>query len=180
MCFVEFWLRFVTALECQGQEELKADNASLHTTSKLMTPWTMEKQCSVIYTHEVFRKFQEQLIAARDHCIIQEISECEDIKTVTITSLSGKERLVQMNKSNMFGTCSCKLYESYGIPCHHIIQVLRAEKQNKIPSIYIMKRWKTTCKRCLLYIFFLSIWLFCFLLYRPTFLPFYVLQGTIL
>lgn len=52
-----------------------------------------------------------------------------------------------MNKSNMFGTCSCKLYESYGIPCRHIIQVLRVEKQNEIPSIYIMKRWKTRCKR---------------------------------
>jgi len=57
LTFVEFWLRFDTALECQRQEELKADNASLHTTPKLITPWAMEKQCSVIYTHEVFSKF---------------------------------------------------------------------------------------------------------------------------
>ena len=135
-----------------------------------MTPWSMEKQCSVIYTHEVFSKFQEQIIAARDHCIIQGITECEDIKIVTISSLSGKERVVQLNKSNMFGRCSCKLYESYGIPCRHIIQVLRVEKQNEIPSIYIMKRWETRCKRCVLYIFFLC--LFCFLLYRPTILLF--------
>ena len=57
LTFVEFWLRFDTALECQRQEELKANNASLHRTPKLMTPWAMEKQCSVIYTHEVFSKF---------------------------------------------------------------------------------------------------------------------------
>ena len=80
MTFVEFWLRFDTTLECQRQEEWKADNASLHTTPKLMTPWAMEKQCSMIYTHEVFRNFQEQIIATRDHCIIQGISECEDMK----------------------------------------------------------------------------------------------------
>ncbi|XP_072146607.1 protein FAR1-RELATED SEQUENCE 5-like [Setaria viridis] len=147
LTFVEFWLRFDTALECQRQEELKADNASLHTTPKLMTPWAMEKQCSVIYTHEIFSKFQEQIVAARDHCIIQGITECEDIKIVTISSLSGKERVVQLNKSDMFGRCSCKLYESYGIPCRHIIQVLRAEKKNEIPSIYIMKRWEKRCKR---------------------------------
>jgi len=116
-----------------------------------MTPWAMEKQCSVIYTHEVFSKFQGQIVVARDHCIIQGISECDDIKTVTISSLSGKERVVQMNMSNMFGRCSCKFYESYGIPCRHIIQVLRAEKQNEIPSIYIMKRWEKRCKRCVLY-----------------------------
>ena len=124
LTFVEFWLRFDTALECHHEEEFKADNASFHTTPKLMTPWVMEKQCSLIYTHEVFSKFQGQRVAARDHCIIQGILECEDMKNVTISSLIGKERVVQMNKSNMFGTCSCKLFESYGIMCRHIIQVL--------------------------------------------------------
>ena len=147
LTFVDFWLRFDTASECQRQEELKADNASLHNNPKLLTPWPMEKQCSDIYTHEVFSKFQEQLIVARDHCIIQGISESEEMKIVTISSLSGKERVVQMNKSNMFGTCSCKLYESYGILCRHVIQVLRGEKLGEIPSIYIMKRLEKICKR---------------------------------
>ncbi|KAG2590038.1 hypothetical protein PVAP13_5NG315546 [Panicum virgatum] len=112
-----------------------------------MTPWAMEKQCSVIYTHEVFSKFQEQLIVARDYCIIKGFSECEDMKIVTISSQSGKDRVVEMNKSNMFCRCSCKFYESYGIPCYHIIQVLRTEKQNEIPLVYIMKRWEKRCKR---------------------------------
>ena len=131
----------------------------------------MEKQCSVIYTHEVFSKFQEQIVVARDHCIVQGIEECEDIKCFTISSLSGKERVVQMNKTNMFGRCSCKLYESYGIPCRHIIQVLCAKKQNEVPSSYILKRWETRCKRCVLYFFFL--WLFCFLLYNPFYILYY-------
>jgi hypothetical protein len=147
LSFVEFWLRFDIALECQREEELKADNASLHANPKLVTPWHMERQCSVIYTHEVFGKFQEQLIVARDHCIVQGILESEDMKMFTISSLSGKERVVQINKSNMFGTCSCKFYESYGVPCRHLIQMLRCEKQNEIPSIYIMKRWDKRCKR---------------------------------
>jgi zinc finger SWIM domain-containing protein 3 len=142
-------------LECQREEELKADNASLHYTPTLTTPWAMEKQCSEIYTHEVFSKFQEQIVVARYHYIIQGISEYDDINFFTISSLSGKERVVQMNKSNMFGRCSCKFYESYGIPCCHIIQVLRAEKQNEMPSIYIMKRWEKRCKRYDLYDFFL-------------------------
>jgi hypothetical protein len=173
LTFVEFWLRFDTALESQRQEELKADNASLHNTPKLMTPWDMEEQCRGIYTHEVFSKFQEQIVAARDHCIMQDISESEDIRCFTISSLTGKDRVVHMNKSNMFCRCSCKLCESYGIPCRHIIQVLRVEKQNKVPSNYIMKRWETRCKRYVLYIFsmvgyFVSFYIgqqsFCFVL----------------
>lgn len=38
LVFVEFWLRFVTSLECQRHEDLKADNTSIHTTYKSVTP----------------------------------------------------------------------------------------------------------------------------------------------
>jgi hypothetical protein len=41
--FAEFWLRFDTALECQRQEELKADYISEHGTPLLSTPWSVEK-----------------------------------------------------------------------------------------------------------------------------------------
>jgi len=89
--FVEFWLRFDTTLKCQRQEELKHDNTSLHTSPKLMTPWAMEKQCSMIYTHEIFHKFQKEIVASRDHCFIQGITEGEEVKIVIVGSLSGKE-----------------------------------------------------------------------------------------
>jgi hypothetical protein len=128
MFFVEFWLRFDTTLECQREEELKADNRSIHTTPKLMTLWHMEKQCGMIYRHEVFQKFQSQVLAARDHCFIQGIIDSAETKIVIVTSHSRKERVVTLDKSNMFSRCSCKLYESYGIPCRDIIQALRTEK----------------------------------------------------
>jgi hypothetical protein len=105
------------------------------------------RACILKYTHEVFKKFQEQLVVARDHCIIQQISESEGMKIVIISSLSEKERVVQMNKSNMFGACSYKLYESYSISCGHVIQVLRGEKLIEVPSIYIMRRWEKRFKR---------------------------------
>jgi hypothetical protein len=54
LSFVEFWLRFDTTLEYQREEKLKTDNRSIHTNPKLMTLWPMEKQCGIIYTHEVF------------------------------------------------------------------------------------------------------------------------------
>jgi hypothetical protein len=38
LTFVEFWLKFDATLECQREEELKADNASLHSDPKLLTP----------------------------------------------------------------------------------------------------------------------------------------------
>jgi hypothetical protein len=50
LSFVEFWVRFETALEWQRQEELKADNKSIHSTPTLMTSWPMEKQGSMLHT----------------------------------------------------------------------------------------------------------------------------------
>jgi hypothetical protein len=70
LAFVEFWLRFDTALECQREEELMADNTSIHRTPQLLTPWIMEKQGSEVFTYEVFVKFQQQVMAARDNCFV--------------------------------------------------------------------------------------------------------------
>jgi hypothetical protein len=53
-----------------------------------MTLWALEKQCSMIYTHEVFAQFQTQVLAARDHCFIQGITDSEEMKIVTVTSHS--------------------------------------------------------------------------------------------
>jgi hypothetical protein len=50
LSFVEFWLRFDMALECQRHEELKADHTSIHSTCLLSTPWLIEKQGSILYT----------------------------------------------------------------------------------------------------------------------------------
>nr|XP_051187161.1 protein FAR1-RELATED SEQUENCE 5-like [Lolium perenne] len=47
----------------------------------------------------------------------------------------------------MIANCSCKLFESHGIPCRHIIQVMRMENQQELPTFYIMERWQKRCKR---------------------------------
>ena len=124
-----------------------ADNRSIHTTPQLFTPWTMEKQGSEVFTYEVFEKFQLQVIAARDHCCVQGITQGVGVKNVTLRGRSGKIREVCYDIGSMTANCSCKLFESLGIPCRHIIQVLRIENQNELPSHYIMKRWQKRCKR---------------------------------
>ncbi|KAM0874503.1 hypothetical protein ACQ4PT_037382 [Festuca glaucescens] len=87
---VEFWLRFDTALECQRQEELIADNSSIHRTPQLVTPWPLEKQGSEVFTYEVFEKFQKQIIAARDHCCVQSITQDKGIQTVSFRTGDSK------------------------------------------------------------------------------------------
>jgi hypothetical protein len=128
LCFVEFWLRFDTTLECQRHEELKADHISIHSTPVLRTPWVVEKQASILYTHKVFKIFQEEVIAARDHCSVLGTTQQDAVKFVVVSDGSMRDRVVQWCTSNIFGRCSCKLFEKIGIPCCHIILAMRGEK----------------------------------------------------
>jgi len=147
LCFVEFWLRFDTALECQRHQELKADNLSMHSTPVLRTSWAVEKQASNLYTHKVFNIFQEEVLAARDHCSILQSTQQESVKYVVVGDGSMRDRVVQWCSKDSFGHCSCKLFENKGIPCRHIILALRGEKIYELPSSYILKRWEARCKR---------------------------------
>jgi hypothetical protein len=68
LAFVEFWIRFDIALKCQRQEELVDDNTSLHRNPSLITSWEIEKHGGLVFTHEVLKKIQEEVLAAREHC----------------------------------------------------------------------------------------------------------------
>ncbi|WVZ70861.1 hypothetical protein U9M48_019495 [Paspalum notatum var. saurae] len=144
---VEFWLRFGTALEDQQHKELEADNVTLHTTPILKTSWGMEKHGSEVFTHEVFAEFQQELLAAREYCIFESMQQDEELKTMRVANNSKKVRVVQLNTSTMFASCSCMLFETHGIPCRHVIHVLRSSKMDELPSTYILKRFRKDCKK---------------------------------
>jgi hypothetical protein len=147
LCFVEFWLRFDTALECQRREELKTDNISFYSTPVLSTPWAVEKQASLLYTQKVFNIFQEEVNAARDHCSILQTTQEESVKYIIVGDGSMRDRIVQWSTKDIFGRCSCKLFEKMRIPCRRIILILQGEKIYDLPSSYILKRWEKRCKR---------------------------------
>lgn len=44
----------------------------------------MEKQGSILYTRNVFKKFQTEVQAARDHCCVVNIEEFGNMKMVVI------------------------------------------------------------------------------------------------
>jgi hypothetical protein len=141
LSFVEFWLRFDTALEYQRQEELKVDYISVHGTPTLSTPWLVEKQGSIIYTHEVFKNFKVEVVVARDHCSVVGITQVESGNFVGINdAFEQRDRVVHWCTLSNFGTCSCKLFEKIGIPCHHIILTLQSEKIYELSLPYVLKK----------------------------------------
>ncbi|KAK1258001.1 hypothetical protein QJS04_geneDACA012747 [Acorus gramineus] len=59
---------------------------------------------------------------------------------------TGHFREVSFNPSNQEIICSCKKFENEGIPCCHIIVVLRNNFIDCLPENLILQRWTTTAK----------------------------------
>jgi zinc finger SWIM domain-containing protein 3 len=70
----------------------------------------------------------------------------EDTRIVTVTDKSNRVREVICFPSHIY-KCSCKLFESIGIPCYHIIRMFRGARITEVPLDYITKRWMKNCKR---------------------------------
>jgi SWIM zinc finger len=62
-----------------------------------------------------------------------------------------RPREVCFDVSNGTIKCSCHMFESIGVPCRHILMVLRNEQVNELPPNLILERWtkKSTEKRLL-------------------------------
>ncbi|WVZ55054.1 hypothetical protein U9M48_005768 [Paspalum notatum var. saurae] len=119
----------------------------MHTNPTLFTLWDIEKHGSFLFTHEVFSKFQEEVLAARNHCDVQSTTELEDRKIVTMTDNYRRVREVICFSTELTYKCSCMLFESTGIPCRHIIHMFRGARLNELPMHYVTKRWMKNCKR---------------------------------
>jgi zinc finger SWIM domain-containing protein 3 len=122
----------------------------MHTNPKLFTLWELERHGGSVFTHEVFRKFQEELLAAREHCDVQNRTEMEDRTIVKVVDNSNRIREVICFTTEQVHKCSYMLFESIGIPCRHIIRVLRCARIRELPMCYITNRWTKNCKRYLL------------------------------
>lgn len=141
LSLLEFWIRYETAIEEQRQKELEEDNSTIHTLPVLETTWSIESHARDVYTHTIFLLFQDEVVAARDRRDVLSIEQVGEVQTTCSSDLSGKVREVMYNTTTKIAHCSCKLFESVGIPCSHIIIVLKREKFKEIPSHYILDRW---------------------------------------
>ena len=145
---VEFWMRFDSALEGQRHKELLADNATLHSIPALKMHVDLEKHGREIYTHEIFYIFQSELWNSCVNCGIEGTKQEGDnlifyiLDNVVVNKTKvTKHREVALSLSNNIAHCSCKMFDSEGIPCRHILSVLKGKGFSKIPSHYIVNRW---------------------------------------
>ncbi|XP_039018157.1 protein FAR1-RELATED SEQUENCE 4-like [Hibiscus syriacus] len=134
----EFIEQYRVILEDRHEEEAKADFNAWHETPELKSPSPFEKQISLVYTHEVFQKFQDEVLGAAA-CHLKKENEPATYSVKDFED--NKNYMVEWNESKSDIYCSCRSFEYKGYLCRHAIVVLQMSGVFNIPSKYILQRW---------------------------------------
>ncbi|KAK6925672.1 Zinc finger, SWIM-type [Dillenia turbinata] len=137
----EFIEQYKIILEDRYEEEAKADFDAWHETPELKSPSPFEKQLSLVYTHEIFKKFQIEVLGAAA-CHLKKEKEDETTITYVVKDFEDdQDFMVQWTESKSDIYCSCRSFEYKGYLCRHAIVVLQMSGVFSIPFKYILQRW---------------------------------------
>ncbi|XP_024924846.3 protein FAR1-RELATED SEQUENCE 5-like [Ziziphus jujuba] len=124
---MDFILQFNRALAHQRHEELATDHVGINEKPLLKLSLEMEKKMAEIYTRKIFLKFQDELWQSLV-TMPQLVRENDTHKVYTVESgphYSGhRAREIAYDKGSNYASCSCKKFDSQGIPCKHILAFL--------------------------------------------------------
>uniref|UniRef100_A0A803LD35 Protein FAR1-RELATED SEQUENCE n=1 Tax=Chenopodium quinoa TaxID=63459 RepID=A0A803LD35_CHEQI len=123
------------------EEEAKAEFDAWHETPDLKSPSPFEKQMSWVYTHEIFKRFQVEVLGAAA-CHLKKEKEDETGITYTVKDFeNNQDFIVEWNESRSEICCLCRMFEHHGYLCRHAIVVLQMSGVFSIPSKYVLQRW---------------------------------------
>ncbi|WJX85207.1 hypothetical protein P8452_67699 [Trifolium repens] len=94
---------------------------------------------------EIFKEVKEQITKA-GALIVKDKHVNGDTKVYTLTKYckDNYEREVVYDGSTL--NCSCKLFDSRGLPCSHIFYVMKEEHVDHIPRSLVLPRWTKDAK----------------------------------
>ncbi|KAJ1415903.1 Zinc finger, PMZ-type [Sesbania bispinosa] len=145
---VEFINRFEKVLREYRNNEMIADFKNLFTEPVLTTSLRkIESEASKIFTLEIFREVKSEIEVAGALNVNERLDQGDKlIFKMSHYCNRGSEFQVEYDVMNSKFVCECRLFESRGIPCSHIICVIKNENMQTIPSSLIVRRWTKKCK----------------------------------
>lgn len=137
----DFLEQYKLVLEERYEEQAKADFDAWHETPELKSPSPFEKQLSFVYTHEIFKRFQLEVLGAAA-CHLKKENEDESSITYAVKDFeNNQDFMVEWNELKSEICCSCCSFEFKGYLCRHAIVVLQMSGVFTIPFKYILQRW---------------------------------------
>ena len=138
----EFVSRYERSLERRREEERKEDFNSYNLQAFMQTKEPMEEQCRRLYTLNVFKLFQKELLQSYSYLGFKIHEEVSGSRYLVRKGANDNEKcIVTFNASNLDVVCSCGMFEFEGLLCRHALRVLQILDVRDVPSRYVLHRW---------------------------------------
>ncbi|KAL4299859.1 hypothetical protein AHAS_Ahas17G0143000 [Arachis hypogaea] len=131
------------ALKEYRNNELIADFKSQFSEPVMITSLEVyERFASCYFTRNIFKEIRNEIQRA-GALNIKVLSTTLDKVEFSVTALgdSAKDRRVEVDRGKNLFSCSCKMFESRGIPCSHVFYAMKFENILEFPDSLIYKRW---------------------------------------
>ncbi|GAY36143.1 hypothetical protein CUMW_020510, partial [Citrus unshiu] len=136
----EFLSRYTQGLERRREEERKEDFNTWNLQAFLQTKEPIEEQCRRLYTRNMFKIFQNELLQSFDYLVTKTNEEATIVRyLVRKCGNEDEKHVVTFSALNV--SCSCQMFEFEGMLCGHILKVFNLMNVKEIPSQYILHRW---------------------------------------
>ncbi|XP_021717749.1 protein FAR1-RELATED SEQUENCE 9-like [Chenopodium quinoa] len=112
---------------------------------KLITPLKLEKHGSSVYTRSIFYEFQQECEAACFSCGVESCNSTYDDEVefyIVVDNECQRNFDVTFDLSTLECTCTCKMFESQGVLCRHILFIMKDKSVSEIPKHYVLNRWR--------------------------------------
>ncbi|KAK0605507.1 hypothetical protein LWI29_027672 [Acer saccharum] len=144
----EFMNHIDKAMSRLRNNEMKDDFDTINEHPVLVTHLLqLEKHAAEVYTHNTFAWVRDEIKSEAKLSILNCV---DDMDSVTYTfkkfSVGDKTWNVRYTPSTNIFKCSCKMFNTTGIPCSHAFSVMKAMNQHHIPETLILQRWTKNAK----------------------------------
>ncbi|CAL5365043.1 unnamed protein product [Camellia sinensis] len=129
----------------EADAEAKTDNSDPCLTTALQP---LEKHAATIFTRRLFLIFRNEIIEEA-LLIFDGRKEEFDHRIYKFSKYTefGSTWEVSYHPATSIMKCSCKKFEFFGLPCSHMISVMKCEHMNEIPPGCVMHRWTKQARK---------------------------------
>ncbi|XP_074292534.1 uncharacterized protein LOC141619421 [Silene latifolia] len=112
LTLVEFWVRYESALEAQRHKQSKLNSENKHSEIPRKTKSNLKVHASEMYSHNIFKDFLTELVAALSDCRFKDVEKIDETKIYILTDLKMRNKSwnVAYSPDNMEITCSCSMF----------------------------------------------------------------------
>ena len=144
----EFVQQFDRAILRIRKNKAKTDFESNNSSPVLSTKLSiLENHVVTVYTKESFLKFREEMKNAKLFFVVGLVSD-DSMHAYTLSKFRHPNLKweVQFCLNIVTLKCSCMMFESIGIPCCHMVVVMKVQHLEEVPLSCILKRWTKLAK----------------------------------